>query len=88
MTGMNLQVIEIELIVLGDESELYHARAKVLDLDQKIAELITNPDVDGYKRGDLVRYKSATDYPFPLVIERLEPSRTAELVMFSRATQA
>ncbi len=87
MTGMDLQVIEIELIVLGDESELYHARAKVLDLDQKVAELITNPDVDGYKLGDLVRYKSVTNYPFPLIIERLEPGRKAELVTFPRAAQ-
>ena len=87
MTGIYLQVIEIELIVLGDDTELYHARARVLDLDQKVAELITNPDVDGYKLGDLVRYKSVTDYPLPLIIERLEPSRKGELVTFPRAAQ-
>ena len=87
MTGIDLQVIEIELIILGDETEWYRARAKILDLGQKVAEPITSPDADGYKRGDLVSYKSVTGYPFPVISERLEPSRKGELVTFPRAAQ-
>ena len=80
MTSRRLRRTVIELITFNSEHELIRVRATVLDSTLKQARLISEPDVDGYSRGDVVEYQYCEGYPFPLISGRLDDRPSADVV--------
>lgn len=85
MTGADLAPTVIELAIFGHENQLLHARATVVDAALRVARLVSDPDVDGYAKGDLVQYQRCEEYPFPLISARLESPPSADVVPLQKA---
>jgi len=78
--GTELKPTVIELAIFGHENQLLHARAAVVDAGLRVARLVSDPDVDGYGKGDLVQYQHCQEYPFPLISARLESPPSADVI--------
>ena len=80
MANLGFRRTVIELITFGSEHELIRVRATVLDSTLRQARLISEPNVDGYSRGDVVEYQYCEGYPFPLISGRLDDPPSADVV--------
>ena len=78
---MTRPVLEPEIIELMYFDELgydQHCSGRVIDAVNRTAELLQNPDIEGYEKGDWVRYQKHPGKPFPIITGKLAPTEVDE----------
>jgi hypothetical protein len=71
MSVSDLEPEIIELMYVDESENVRHCRARVIEARNRIAELVQEPDMDGYRKGDFVRYQNHPFSIFPVITVKL-----------------